>query len=115
MSRSRSSIASMYAGSTAPISTRTAPQRRTASVWSAAGSPSRTASGLSSPVVAASDIDDATFLDGLEDRLDGRVAEEDLERDHRLAPGRGLGPFGQPAWQTTRSASAGIWLTGECS
>src|SRR5581483_9126785 len=100
MSRSRSSIASMYAGSTAPISTRTAPHRRTASVRSAALSFSRTASVRSRPVIAASggvsDIDDAAFLDGLEDRLHGRVAEEDLERDHRLAAGRGLGPFGQP-------------------
>src|SRR6185437_6532087 len=106
MSRSRSSIASMYAGSTAPISTRTRPQRRTASVRSAAGSANRTASGRSRPVIAAvsaavsgagvSDIDDAAFLDGLEDRLHGRIAEEDLERDDRLRSGRGAGSISQP-------------------
>src|SRR4051794_30079267 len=85
---SRSSIASTYAGLTAPTRTSASPHARTASSLLSARAPrsiaSRSSSSASERAASSSAIDHAAVLDGVHDLGDRGVAEEHLERDDRL-------------------------------
>src|SRR5919106_1700716 len=76
--RSRSSIASMYGGSTAPISTRTWPDCRAASKRSVACKPRRTASAVSTSVISLP-FEVPSFLDRLDQSVECGIAQEEVE------------------------------------
>src|SRR5688572_22902304 len=88
---SRASMASTYAGSTAPTSTSTPPQRRIASSRLAACSSSLIASRWR----IASSTDIAAVLHGLDDLGDGGIADEQLDRHDHLVGRAHPGPRGQ--------------------
>src|SRR5258706_14754621 len=88
-------MAAAYPTSTAPISSRSAPDWRNASHLSRACCASRTASRARTSVVAggvtASAGKDATVADCRLDPVEGRIAHEDAERHHDRARSHALG------------------------
>src|ERR1700675_2646635 len=102
---SRSSIASAYPASTAPSSTNSAPDWRNASHLSWACCASRTASrtrtgaaggGVTASTGTESAGKDATIADRGLDPVEGRIAHEQLERDHDRARGHALRTLHEP-------------------
>src|SRR5206468_10359391 len=79
---SRSSMASTYGASTAPISTRRSPDWRTASNLSEARNPRRTASWARSSLIGSS-FEGTSFFDRVDEPVERWVAQEHLEgHDH---------------------------------
>src|SRR4051794_1676318 len=77
-------MASTYGAWTAPISTRTFPDWRTASKRSEARKPRRTASGARSSPIGLS-LEGLSFLDRLDEPVERRIAEEHGKGyDHRV-------------------------------
>src|SRR6266540_3819305 len=98
--RSRSSIASTYAGSTAPVATSTAPHCLIASSRSAARSASwiapRSSTALSAEPTTGSAIELTAVLHRIDDPVDRRIADEHLHRhDHGVGCAHPR-PVGQP-------------------
>src|SRR3954447_21294441 len=93
--RSRSSIASTYAGWTAPTRTSASPHARTAASLLSARASRSIAETSSSSARVCSAIDRAAVLHGVDHAVHRGVAEEDLERHDRRAGRDAPGAVGQ--------------------